>query len=76
MHADFGGAPALLVHVAAEEALHDDAQRLVERAHSTGGDARLRVFDDTVHAFPLFPQAPDTAAALEDVGRFADEVLD
>ena len=75
VYADFAGAPPLLVHAAEGEALLDDAVRLVARADATGGRARLRVFEDTVHAFPLFPQAPDTEAALAELRAFADEVL-
>jgi acetyl esterase/lipase len=75
VHADFAGVPPLLVHVAADEALLDDARRLVDRTAATGGDGRLRVFEDTVHAFPLFRGAPDADDALADWRSFADEVL-
>lgn len=74
VYADFTGCPPLLVHAGAEEVLVDDSRRLIEKALAGGAHARLRIFDDEVHAFPLFSFAPDTHAALEDFGQFVQEV--
>ncbi|WP_050897093.1 alpha/beta hydrolase fold domain-containing protein [Patulibacter medicamentivorans] len=70
VYADLSAMPPMLVHVAAEEALRDDGVRLVERAERAGVDARLTVFDDAVHAFPLFPFSPDAPAALDEFAGF------
>lgn len=48
---DLGGLPPLLVQVGAHEVLHDDAQRLVEKAHASGVDARLEIWDEMQHVW-------------------------
>jgi salicylate hydroxylase len=74
--ADFTGMPPLLVHASTLEALWDDSQRLVDQAKTGAVKARLRGFDDTVHAFPLFARAPDTAEALAELGWIATDWLE
>jgi len=74
--ADFTAMPALLVHASTLEALWDDSQRLVDQAKTGAVKARLRGFDDTVHALPLFARAPDTAEALAELGRIATDWLE
>lgn len=63
------------MHAAANEALVDDATRLVERVVATGGNATLRLYDDEVHAFQLFRFSPDAAETLAELGRFAHRWL-
>lgn len=71
VHADFGGLPPLLVHASACEALVDDATRVAEAAGAAGVDVELRLFDDTVHVFPLLAFLPEARKALTDLASFA-----
>src|SRR5205807_336740 len=49
--ADLRELPPLLIHVAADEALRDDAVGLARAAEAAGVDARLRIVEDSIHSF-------------------------
>ena len=66
--ADLRGLPPMHIEVARDEALHDSATLLAERARAAGVSVELEVVSDTVHAFALFPNLPEADAAL---ARFA-----
>ncbi len=70
VHGDLAGLPPLLVHVAAGEALEDDARRLAEAAERAGVPTTLRAFPDTVHSFVLFDFLPETRTALDELADF------
>jgi acetyl esterase/lipase len=66
--ADLRGLPPMHIEVARDEALHDSAVLLGERARAAGVRVEIEVVPDTVHAFALFPNLPEADAAL---ARFA-----
>lgn len=66
--ADLRGLPPMHIEVARDEALHDSATLLAERARAAGVRVELEVVPDTVHAFALFPDLPEADDAL---ARFA-----
>lgn len=70
IHGDFTGLPPLLVHASASEALVDDARRVFDVARASGVDAELRLFEDTVHVFPLLSFLPEAREALSDFAAF------
>jgi salicylate hydroxylase len=63
--ADLRGLPPMHIEVARDEALHDSATLLAERARAAGVPVELEVVPDTVHAFALFPDLPEADAAIE-----------
>jgi salicylate hydroxylase len=69
LYADLSGLPPLLIDVAADEALRDDATRLADAARSAGTRVSLEVVEDTVHSFVLFDFLPESREALERVSR-------
>jgi salicylate hydroxylase len=71
LFADLRGLPPTLIHAAAEEAMLPSARLLAERAQECGVQARLEIFDDSVHSFVLFDYLPETAAALRDFAALA-----
>ncbi len=71
----FSGLPPTLIHAARDEALRDDAVRLTEKINAAGGAATLELFDDSVHAFPLFGFLPESEAALRAWRRFARQAI-
>jgi salicylate hydroxylase len=73
IHGNFTGLPPLLVHASACEALLDDARRVIEVARAAGVDAELRLFQDTVHIFPLLSFLPEADEALDDLAAFVRE---
>jgi epsilon-lactone hydrolase len=54
LHADLKGLPPVLVQVGTAETLLDDAIRIAERMHAAGVEARLAVWPNMLHVFPLF----------------------
>ncbi len=73
LFAALGGLPPMLIHAARNEVLRDDAVRLTEKVTAARGTAELELFDDSVHAFPLFGFLPESEAALRAWSRFARE---
>ena len=71
LFADLRGLPPLAALAAEDEALADDARRLAAAAERAGVDVRLTLVADSVHAFALFPQLPESATALEAVRDLA-----
>jgi epsilon-lactone hydrolase len=75
LSADLSGLPALLVQVGTGDALREDADRLVDRVHAYGGDARLELYPVATHDFHLFWSfLPEGADAVDRAGRFVREV--
>jgi epsilon-lactone hydrolase len=54
LHADLKGLPPTLVQVGTAETLLDDAIRIAEKMHAAGVDARLAIWPNMLHVFPLF----------------------
>jgi salicylate hydroxylase len=51
--------------------LLSDTTRLAERAEKAGVDVTLRVVEDSVHVYPIFPFLPETKATMEEVAAWA-----
>jgi salicylate hydroxylase len=51
--------------------LLSDATRLAERAEKAGVDVTLRVVEDSVHVYPIFPFLPETKATMGEVAAWA-----
>jgi len=75
IRSDLSGLPPLLIHVAEDEALRDDAVQLAEAARAAGVETTLRVVSDTVHSFILFNFLPETAEAMDEVSQFVGRQL-
>ncbi|MGO9835262.1 MAG: alpha/beta hydrolase [Polyangiaceae bacterium] len=73
--ADLHGLPSLLVQVAGAEMILDQVVAFAERARAAGVDARLRVWEDCFHDWPLFAAVlGDGRRAVEEIGAFVREV--
>lgn len=71
LFADHGGLSPLLVQVASDEVLLDDALRLVVAARAAGVDVALDVVEGMQHAFQLAAgNLPEADAALARLGAF------
>jgi len=55
--------------------LLSDATRLAERAEKAGVDVTLRVVEDSVHVYPIFPFLPETKSTMEEVAVWARRSL-
>ncbi len=68
---DCAGLPPMQLHVAQDEVLRDDTLRLAEKIRATGGEVDCRIWQNVMHAFPVFAEAvPEGRLALEQSGEF------
>ncbi|MGJ0508452.1 MAG: alpha/beta hydrolase [Methylocystis sp.] len=65
VYADLAGLPPLLVHAGMDEALRDDAARLVERARAAGVSADIELWPDVPHGWQLLPFLPEARESRE-----------
>ena len=76
LFADLTGLPPLLIHVAAEEALLDDATRLAERAAAAGVEVTCAVVAERFHVWHLVAGiAPEADEAVAEVAAWLDARL-
>lgn len=69
--ADLKGLPPVLVHVGSTEVLLSDAERLVDRVNTVGGDAHLNVWPDMPHVFQLLAnRIPEAKTAITELCEF------
>ena len=72
---DLAGLPPLFVAAAQGEVLLSDASRLAERAQKAGVEVTLRLIEDSVHVYPIFPFLPETKSTMEEVAVWARQHL-
>jgi salicylate hydroxylase len=72
---DLSGLPPLFVTATQGEVLLSDTTRLAERAEKAGVDVTLRVVEDSVHVYPIFPFLPETKSTMEEVAVWARRSL-
>ena len=68
---DLAGLPPLFVTATQGEVLLSDTTRLAERAEKAGVDVTLRVVEDSVHVYTIFPFLPETRSTMEEVAAWA-----
>jgi len=68
---DLAGLPPLFVTASQGEVLLSDTTRLAERAQKAGVDVTLRLVEDSVHVYPVFPFLPETKSTMEEVAAWA-----
>ena len=71
LHADLRGLPPILVQVGSAETLLDDATRLAEKLHASGGEVKLSVWPNQLHVFPFFaPILSEGRDGCVEIGSF------
>ena len=71
LYGDYAGLPPLLIQVGTREVLLDDAVRVRDKARDAGVDVTYFEGDGLIHVWPvLAPAAPESAAALNQIGEF------
>jgi len=68
---DLKGLPPLFLTASQGEVLLDDTTRMAERAKSAGVDVTLRLVEDSVHVYTIFPFLPETQATMDEVATWA-----
>ena len=74
LYADLMGLPELLVQVGGAEILYDDSTRLAANALKQGVSVDLQEWEHAFHVFQAFPGLPESAAALDEMGKFFERV--
>jgi salicylate hydroxylase len=75
IYGDLTGLPPLFVTASQGEVLLSDATRLAERAEKAGVEVTLRVVEDSVHVYTIFPFLPETRSTMEEVAAWAQRNL-
>jgi acetyl esterase/lipase len=71
LHADMKDLPPVLIQVGSAETLLDDAIRIAEKMHAAGVDARLAIWPNMLHVFPLFaPILSEGRDGCIEIGNF------
>ncbi len=69
-YADLKGLPPIFIAVSDGEALYDDSVILYEKLKEAGVPAELHVGHDLIHAFPIFPQLPESVETMQKTFAF------
>ena len=69
---DFRGLPPMLFQVGSNEMLLDDSTRAAAKAHASGVDVQVEVFDGMPHVFQGIPQLPESKIADKYVAAFLE----
>lgn len=76
IYANLRGLPPLFIQAGTAEILYDDAVRLAKNAEKAGVDVKLDIWEDMIHAFPVFVSvAPESKQAIEKIGKFIQDVF-
>ena len=76
LYGDFTDFPPLLMQVGDLEILLDDTVRVAELARSQGVKVDMHVEPEGYHVYPLFaPNAPESIAAIEQIGDFVQKII-
>jgi salicylate hydroxylase len=67
---DLAGLPPLFITATQGEVLLSDAVRLAERAEKAGVDVTLRLVEDSVHVYTVFPFLPETERTMQEVAQW------
>lgn len=72
---DLSNLPPLFLTASQGEALLDDTTRMAERAEKAGVDVTLRIVDDSVHVYTIFPFLPETKTTMDEFAKWAKRYL-
>jgi monoterpene epsilon-lactone hydrolase len=76
LFADLAALPPILIQVARNEVLLDDARALHEKVIAAGGSSELRIFDCAFHGWHFgTPFVPEARRALQDITEFVRRQL-
>lgn len=73
LFSDFEGFPPCQVHVSSSELMRDDGARLVEYMKLKGVKAKLQMWHNMPHVFPIFEQLPESKKALSQISEFVEK---
>ncbi|MFX0042060.1 MAG: alpha/beta hydrolase [Candidatus Hodarchaeota archaeon] len=76
IYADLQRLPPLFIQAGTAEILYDDAVHLAKNAEKAGVDVKLDIWEDMIHAFPVFVSVtPESEKAIERISKFIHEIF-
>ena len=75
LYGNLHGLPPLFLATAEGEVLQNDTMRFAERARASGVNTTLRVVEDSVHIFTLFPFLPEAQQTLTELSEWSRLVI-
>lgn len=72
---DLANLPPMFLTATQGEALLDDTTRLAEKAQKAGVDVTLKLVEDSVHVYTIFPFLPETQSTMADVAEWAKRCM-
>lgn len=76
LYGDLRGLPPALIQVGSDEILLDDAVRLAQRLHASGGRADLEIWQGMWHVWHYFAaQVPEGQLACDRIGHFLHSIF-
>lgn len=73
LYGDLSGLPPMFLTASEGEVLLSDTTRLAERAEQLGVDVTLRLVEDSVHVYTIFPFLPETVETMVEIGKWASK---
>ncbi|SFU21811.1 alpha/beta hydrolase fold domain-containing protein [Mesorhizobium sp. YR577] len=74
IYGDLHGLPPMLIQAGRTEVLVDDARRLADHARAADVDVTLRLYEERLHIFSLYPFLENAGHALAEFGAFAKRI--
>lgn len=68
---NLAGLPPIFLTASQGEMLLNDTTRLAEKAERAGVDVTLKIVDDSVHVYPIFPFLPETQSTMSDIAAWS-----
>lgn len=75
LYGHLAGLPPLFLTANEGEVLLSDTTRMAERAEAAGVNVTLRIVEDSVHVFTIFPFLPETVSTMAEIGAWARRCL-
>jgi epsilon-lactone hydrolase len=70
LFADLGGLASVLIEVGEHEMWLSDSVRVAGKIQAAGGEARLHVWQDMWHVWPMWGDLPEAAAVIAEISAF------
>lgn len=70
---DLKGLPAIFLTATPHEVLYSDTTRFIAKAHASAVDTKLRVVEDSVHVFALFPFLPESQQLMDEFAAWVED---
>ncbi len=75
INGDMSGLPPMLIHVGRNETVLGDTEMLARTARNAGVSAKVKIWDEMIHHFQVFPELNEARASIAEIGAFLGEKI-